>query len=1698
MSLHSKAQKLSYKSLFLIIVFLLAPIILLIQINKKANVVSAGWFDDKWGYRKAVSITNSVGTTLTDFQVSVSIGTSALINSGKMQSDCDDIRITDTNGKLLPHWIEENNPGCNAVTDTKVWVKVPNLPSSGGTVYVYYGNPSATNITDGNKVFEFFDDFNDGTINTSKWTTYINGGSVTESSSTLQIVGSGGWNVNGISSNNTYNKSSIGWVMFWRVKFTTTNIATMIGYSPKALAYWTGINHYVSSTATKWYRWRDNSGAEIGTFTNNTWYNIKTDLKNGNGYTLYKDDSILENDTTYTGNNYAMVMQQYNSGATSSFDYVYMTKYASTTPSSSLSSTEEVSKAPAAYWSFDEGVGTTVYDSSGHNYTGTFLSAPVWKTEDMCVSGKCLAFDNVDDGVSIANKNFAGLTDYTMSAWINLKGTHKNYTGAIMSSGNWNNDEWVFGIKQDNSAIDLYNTGSRYQNYAFQLNKWTHVAVTRSGAQYTFYVDGKSIGGWSGSSSALVSDATNTTIGRETYAGGYFAFNGWIDEPKIYPYARTAAEIKSDYAAGEAHAKSDKGSSVNLGSNSKSSDAFSDGLVGYWKMDEASSPYLDSSGNGYTGTWVNNGYSSGKFGIGVSLDGNNDYVNLGPNFNFTSESFSISHWIKLNSLFTATANVGPIPFYKGNYQVNGYYSGIGNSGDVIFVTNQSGAVQFSSTTINTISTGTWYYLTYVRNGSSVRIYVNGEDKTSTAASHINPTTSSSNFQIGKYSSNNIDMNGLMDEVRIYNRALSTTEVKQLYEWAPGPVAYYKFDEGVGTTAFDTSGNSNNGAWSGSGTHWDTGKFGKAGKFNGTSDCINGGNNNILDITNAITYEAWAKFQVDTDVQYVVENYHKAGIARVSSNTLQWFLSIGSTFNTVQTVNTVSKGTWHHIATTRDTTNGLLIYVDGIKQTTTTVAGSQNPTGNIDAGNPLYIGCYNANQLVMNGSLDEVKIYNYARTQKQIVEDMNAGHPNVGSPIASAIAHYKFDEGYGTVANNSGSAGSVLSGTFGAGNSAPTWTNNGKFGKALSVVAPQNTRINTNAALSYTQDGFTYSAWIRPSTLNAAYNMFMGQMLPYFDVYTNRLHMSMTAAGAQQQVWGNTQTITTNQWYHVAATYDSQGYMKVYLNGKLDGIAGPYLTPTNYGNNLYIGTWEPTGTYPFNGLIDDIKVYNYALTDDEIKVDYNRGAAIQLGTESSGAGNTAPATAGSQVYCVPGDTATCSPPVAEWLMDEGIGTSAYDTSGNNYPLSLSNTAWSKGKNGKSLSFSSNSSSSVLDNPSVSLTNTGTLEAWVYSNRAYPSDTGDDNYREIINKWTGGGCSGADEGYFLDWYGSNSSGNLRGLICNGTSNQGITASLSFIPKTWNHIAYVWDGSFHRLYLNGNSYGTPVSQTINNQDDTSTLWVGRGFGNNYPWDGSIDQVRIYNYARSPAQIAWDYNKGGPVAWYKFDECQGATVNSTNEIYTPSLSGTISIGPSGPQTSLGTCSIGSTASAWSNGSTGNPSTGSGSSLNFDGNDDYVLSNTTLTASSNMSLSVWVKRSGNGTGTFPGIISYGYGDQAGNPRMLLFTSSNKPAIFVEGTSIGSNNISTYTLPLNEWVHIVATYSGTQQIIYINGIANSTFNENVGNLSGSKYIQIGENDYDLGVNHLFQGQIDEVQIFNYALTDTQVKTLYSGGAVNFR
>jgi len=123
------------------------------------------WWNTDWKYRRAITIQSD--NALTDYQILVQLN-SINFDFSKANPDGSDIRFVDEDDATkLSYWIEEWNASSQTA---KIWVKVPSIPAGEKTIYLYYNNSDAVSESDGEAVFEFFDDFEDGVIDTSKWT----------------------------------------------------------------------------------------------------------------------------------------------------------------------------------------------------------------------------------------------------------------------------------------------------------------------------------------------------------------------------------------------------------------------------------------------------------------------------------------------------------------------------------------------------------------------------------------------------------------------------------------------------------------------------------------------------------------------------------------------------------------------------------------------------------------------------------------------------------------------------------------------------------------------------------------------------------------------------------------------------------------------------------------------------------------------------------------------------------------------------------------------------------------------------------------------------------------------------------------------------------------------------------------------------------------------------------------------------------------------------------------------------------------------------------------------------------------------------------------------------------------------------------------------------------------------------------------
>ena len=210
------------------------------------------------------------------------------------------------------------------------------------------------------------------------------------------------------------------------------------------------------------------------------------------------------------------------------------------------------------------------------------------------------------------------------------------------------------------------------------------------------------------------------------------------------------------------------------------------GLVGYWTFDGAlgsitngqTAGLSDSSGRGNNGVASNAGgtgmaFVTGQVGNAVQFDGADDYVNAG-NTSYV-ENFTTGAWINSGTDVTTYRTI--ISKSSSSADRNYWMNLRTDSGylDERFSVGSAGRTFYTSTALND---NIWHYVAVTYNKAYVRLYVDGVMLTETAQTG-SPDNPSANCLIGKYGS--YAFIGLIDDVRVYDRALSASEIKAIYD-----------------------------------------------------------------------------------------------------------------------------------------------------------------------------------------------------------------------------------------------------------------------------------------------------------------------------------------------------------------------------------------------------------------------------------------------------------------------------------------------------------------------------------------------------------------------------------------------------------------------------------------------------------------------------------------------------------------------------------------------------------------------------------------------------------------------------------------------------------------------------------------------------------------------------------------------------
>ncbi|NYZ79236.1 LamG domain-containing protein, partial [Candidatus Micrarchaeota archaeon] len=251
----------------------------------------------------------------------------------------------------------------------------------------------------------------------------------------------------------------------------------------------------------------------------------------------------------------------------------------------------------------------------------------------------------------------------------------------------------------------------------------------------------------------------------------------------------------------------------------------------------------------------------------------------------------------------------------------------------------------------------------------------------------------------------------------------------------------------------------------------------------------------------------------------------------------------------------------------------------------------------------------------------------------------------------------------------------------------------------------------------------------------------------------------------------------------------------------------------------------------------------------------------------------------------------------WHFDEGSGNSAYDSSGNGNTGSFSGLnfvpTWVGGKYGYGLNFDWTDAQhiAVTDSNSLHLNGSITMELWFRE-----TSTGSGLGEWLLNKDSSTNYNNSNYALWTD-----NLNKIRGAVSDCSVVANLTSATIISLNTWYHVAFTYDGSTIKLYVNG-VLENSSSQTITPLPNTQPLLIGarKAGTNQYNFNGTIDEVAIYSRAKSASEIAadanlfhWDWspiamNNNLSAAWH-FDEGSGnITYDSSGNGNTGGFTGT------------------------------------------------------------------------------------------------------------------------------------------------------------------------------------------------------------------
>ena len=620
-----------------------------------------------------------------------------------------------------------------------------------------------------------------------------------------------------------------------------------------------------------------------------------------------------------------------------------------------------------------------------------------------------------------------------------------------------------------------------------------------------------------------------------------------------------------------------------------------------------------------------------------------------------------------------------------------------------------------------------------------------------------------------------------------------------YQYNTGLVGHWKFDEGTGATAQDSS-NSENAGTLINGPAWTDGKIDGALNFDGVDDYVTCGNGTSLNLTGSLTISAWINpqsFGQGGWGRIVDKGNGSTGYSMLiesSSNRLGY--AVYGSYVAYSSANIIELNTWQHVTVVYDEpSDSVAFYIDG--QPAGTADYSTSPVDS--ANDPLVIGIrgYDLNR-AFDGTIDQVRIYNRALAADEVLALFDIDLEPVIDISNGLVNYWKFDEGTGATAQNSSNsenAGTLING--------PTWTN-GKIDGALNfdgvddyVTCGDGTSLNLTGNL-------TISAWINPQSFG------QGGWGRIVDKGNGSTGYSMLIESSNNRLgyvvygsyvaYSSANIIELNTWQHVTVVYDeSSDSVAFYIDGQPAGTTGYSTPPLDSANDpLVIGIRGYDSNRAFDGTIDEVRIYNQALTADEVLALFNVDLEPVIDI-SNGLVNY-------------------------WKFDEVNSNSIPDSSGSNNNAFLINEV--QPTNEGEVDFNNIYDAVEIGTDDFNLTQ-GTIALWA-------KGANFEGVRYLFGH-TVGSWSNMIQLYVNE-----------GELCLGLGDSHTvkTGIQTLAPQIWYHIILMWNEKYYIVWVDGVARAGGIYTgltTLNTLADIGN--TGNTYLRNQAFNGIIDEVRIYN---------------------------------------------------------------------------------------------------------------------------------------------------------------------------------------------------------------------------------------------------------------